>query len=76
MTNLLLKFNTYREEEMRKLYQLKYPIGNVTTINLTILKGGVQYNVVPAEMRATFDMRIGINTDLNEFEQQVPLSIL
>lgn len=71
MTKLLNKLNKFREEEMRKLNVLKYPYGNVTIINLTILQGGVQNNVVPAEMTATFDMRISINTDLNEFEQQV-----
>lgn len=39
MTKLLEKINAFREEEMRKLNVLKYPYGNVTTINLTMLKG-------------------------------------
>lgn len=43
----------------------------MTTINLTIVKGGVQDNVIPAEMRAVVDMRISVNTDLDEFEKQV-----
>lgn len=71
MTNLLVKLNEFRDEEMRKFMELKYPYGNVTTINLTILKGGVQYNVIPSEMRATFDVRVSVNTDLDVFEQQV-----
>lgn len=65
------KLTEYRTEEKRKLKELKYPYGNVTSINLTILKGGIQNNVVPAEMSAIFDMRISVNTDLDEFEQMV-----
>lgn len=71
MTNLLEKLNEFRDEEMKKFMEWKYPYGNVTTINLTILNGGVAYNVIPSEMRATFDVRVSVNTDLNEFEQQV-----
>lgn len=94
MTRLLAKINAFRDEEQRKFAKVNYPYyGNITTINLTILrgllfdichllfyqlsksyswlKGGVQYNVIPAEMRATFDMRNSIGTDLNEVKQQV-----
>lgn len=65
------KFAELREQEKKKLTELKYPYGNVTTINLTILKGGVQSNVIPAEMSATYDMRVSVNADLDAFEQQV-----
>lgn len=65
------KFMEFRKEELKKLNELKYPYGNVTTINLTVLRGGVENNVIPAQMRATFDIRISINTDLEEFEHQV-----
>lgn len=72
MTKLLAKINAFREEEERKFAKVNYPYyGNITTINLTILRGGVQYNVIPAEMRATFDMRNSIETDLNDVKQQV-----
>lgn len=43
----------------------------VTSINLTRIKGGVENNVIPAEMSAYFDIRISVNTDLDAFEQQV-----
>lgn len=33
-------------------------LGDVTTVNLTMLKGGVAYNVIPSEMDITFDLRI------------------
>lgn len=65
------KLTEYREQEKRKWKDLKLPYGNVTSINLTILKGGVQNNVIPAEMSATFDIRVSVNTDLDEFEKQV-----
>lgn len=71
MTYLLGKLNEFREEESRKLNELKYPYGNVTTINLTILKGGAQNNVIPAEMSATFDMRLSVNIDVDAFKAQV-----
>lgn len=71
LTILLDKLNEFRKEEKRKLTELKYPYGNVTSINWTILKGGVQDNVVPAEMTVTFDIRVSINADLNELEQKV-----
>lgn len=65
------KMSEYRAKEKQKLQDLKYPEGNVTSINLTIVKGGVANNVIPAALSATFDMRISTNTDLNAFEQQV-----
>ena len=48
----------------------------VTSINLTILKGGVEYNVIPAEMSATINLRFSIDTDLDAFERQVKYKFL
>lgn len=45
--------------------------GDVTTINLTKLEGGVQTNVVPPELRVTFDCRVSLNTDHEEFEKWI-----
>lgn len=67
------KLYEYRAEEKRKVEELNYPLGNVTSINLTILKGGVANNVIPAELSATFDIRVSFNTEFDEFEQQVSL---
>lgn len=61
----------FRAGELRKLNELKYPYGNVTTINLTILKGGAQINQIPAELSASFDIRVGVSADLDEFDNQV-----
>lgn len=35
-----------------------FTLGDVTTVNLTMVKGGVAYNVIPAEMDVSFDLRI------------------
>lgn len=71
LSYLVAKFMEFRRDELRKLNELKYPYGNVTTINLTVLRGGVENNVIPAQMSATFDIRISVNTDLHAFEHQV-----
>lgn len=38
LSYVLAKFMEFRKEESRKLNELKYPYGNLTTINLTKLK--------------------------------------
>lgn len=38
--------------------------GAVTSVNLTKLEGGVAYNVVPASMSASFDIRVAPDVDL------------
>ena len=47
------------------------PIGEVTTTNLTMLEGGVQYNVIPDKLKVGFDMRITPTTDLVELEEKM-----
>ncbi|KAL1116413.1 hypothetical protein AAG570_004887, partial [Ranatra chinensis] len=46
-------------------------LGDVTTINLTTLKGGVQNNVVPPELVVGFDCRLSVTTDLEAFEKWI-----
>lgn len=36
-----------------------------------MLQGGVQYNVVPAELKVGFDMRVTPLYDLDEFDKQL-----
>ena len=43
------RFMDYRQTQKDKMEKNNLPIGEVTTLNLTMLEGGVQYNVVPAE---------------------------
>ncbi|KAM8716719.1 hypothetical protein ACLKA7_003570 [Drosophila subpalustris] len=46
-------------------------IGDVTTVNITRLGGGVQSNVVPPFLTAGFDTRIALDTDLGKHEDQL-----
>lgn len=38
-------------------------IGQVTSVNMTMLKGGCQLNVVPPELSAGFDVRLSVDED-------------
>uniref|UniRef100_A0AAR2KEG5 Peptidase M20 dimerisation domain-containing protein n=1 Tax=Pygocentrus nattereri TaxID=42514 RepID=A0AAR2KEG5_PYGNA len=50
---------------------LCFTLGDVTTVNMTMVHGGVAYNVIPAEMDVSFDLRIPPTVDLQEFEEQI-----
>ena len=64
--NKLLEF---REKQKQKLeMDSSLTLGDVTTVNLTLMSGGVQVNVVPDKFVLTFDIRITPRTNLDEFE--------
>ena len=46
-------------------------LGDVTTVNLTIMEGGIQTNVVPDKFKLTFDIRITPTTNIDEFEAMI-----
>lgn len=60
-----------RENVLRMENNPELTIGDVTTVNLTILSGGKQDNVVPPYMDVTFDVRLAIDVDHKAFEDQV-----
>lgn len=45
--------------------------GDITSVNLTIVNGGVLRNVIPATITAMFDIRLVPDFDLKAFEKQV-----
>ncbi|OMH79238.1 Aminoacylase-1A [Zancudomyces culisetae] len=45
--------------------------GEVTAVNLTILEGGKQQNVVPATYSATFDIRVSPRRNIVEFRKMI-----
>ena len=49
-------------------YTFSLTLGDVTTVNLTFMSGGVQMNVVPNEFTVGFDIRITPTTPLDKFE--------
>ncbi len=40
-------------------------------MNLTMMSGGVQMNVVPNEFKVGFDIRITPTTDMKQFEAMI-----
>lgn len=72
---LIDKLMDLREHEVKRLENNpELNIGDVTTVNLTIVKGGVQTNVVPPLLTVAFDVRIAIDVDHTEFEANVKFS--
>ncbi|PSN38838.1 Aminoacylase-1 [Blattella germanica] len=66
------RFMDFREQEKKKLQSNpNLTVGDVTTVNLTQLKGGVQSNVVPPELVVVFDVRLAVTVDHAEFEAMV-----
>jgi len=76
MQKVVNKFLAYREEQKQLLENNpNLTLGDVTTVNLTLLSGGVQVNVVPAEISIAFDIRVPPTVDyeklMKEFETWV-----
>lgn len=69
MINKFLDFRGAEEKRLKTTGCLR--LGDVTTVNMTMLQGGVQFNVVPNEMSAGFDIRIPPTVDLVKFEEQI-----
>jgi len=62
----------FRKSQVEKLANdSSLEIGDVTTVNLTQLRGGVQSNVVPPVLEAVFDIRIAVTVDIPAFEKQI-----
>ncbi|XP_017057398.1 aminoacylase-1B-like [Drosophila ficusphila] len=66
------KMMEFREGQVKRLKNNpELQIGDVTTINLTTVDGGVQSNVVPPLLTACFDVRLSHNINVIEFEAQL-----
>jgi aminoacylase len=46
-------------------------LGEVMTVNLTMLEGGVLANVVPDQFKLTFDVRLPPSYSSTDFENQL-----
>ncbi|XP_053602998.1 aminoacylase-1-like [Plodia interpunctella] len=64
------KFMKFREEERKKV-AAGTPLGEVTTVNLTQVEGGVQINVIPENLSVSFDIRVAPERDHDEFEEMI-----
>ncbi|XP_056638469.1 aminoacylase-1-like isoform X1 [Diorhabda sublineata] len=67
---ILNKLYEFRKEQQKKLKDNpNLTIGDVTTVNLTEVKGGVQANVIPPEFILTVDSRLAITVDFKKWEE-------
>ena len=67
--NKLLEFRSQEKERLEANPELT--LGDVTTVNLTLMEGGVQVNVVPDKFVLNFDIRITPKTNIVEFEEML-----
>ncbi|CAH1644523.1 unnamed protein product [Spodoptera littoralis] len=70
MHYIINKFMTLRAEEKSKVDSGTW-VGDITTINLTQLSGGVQINVLPENLTVSFDIRIAPDVDHDEFDDMI-----
>ncbi|XP_055684952.1 aminoacylase-1-like [Lutzomyia longipalpis] len=69
---LIDKLMDLRKYEVKRLENNpELLIGDVTTVNLTKISGGVQSNVVPPLLTIGFDIRLAVDVDHTEFLQQL-----
>ena len=69
---LMNKFLSFRKSEEQRLENNpNLTIGDVTTVNITTINGGIQQNVVPPEISMSVDARMSVNIDHEQFEQDM-----
>ncbi|ESO12051.1 hypothetical protein HELRODRAFT_62927 [Helobdella robusta] len=71
LRSIINSFLDFREKEKERKEKCCLTQGDVTSVNLTILQGGVQVNVVPDKFVACFDVRVPPSVDLEEFERTI-----
>ncbi|XP_077982510.1 aminoacylase-1-like [Glandiceps talaboti] len=67
--NSFLAFREEQKQLLQKNEELK--LGDVTTVNMNKLEGGIAYNVVPMQFVASFDIRLAPTVDMKEFEEKI-----
>lgn len=69
LRNLLDRFFDYRATQAARLSNdPELTIGDVTTVNVTMVEGGVQSNVVPPDFTIMTDFRLAVDVNHEEFE--------
>ncbi|XP_029455365.1 aminoacylase-1 isoform X2 [Rhinatrema bivittatum] len=72
LCKVITSFLDFRKKEMARLNSdPSLTLGDVTTVNMTKVNGGVSYNVVPSDLTVTFDLRIPPTVDLKAFEEKM-----
>lgn len=69
LRNLLDRFFKYRATQVERLNNdPELSIGDVTTVNVTMVNGGVLSNVVPPDITIMTDFRLAVDVNHDEFE--------
>lgn len=69
---ILDRFYDYRETQVQKLKENPdLTIGDVTTVNITMINGGVQLNTVPPNIKIMTDIRLAVDVNHEDFENMV-----
>lgn len=76
LMKFLSHFVSWRDEELKKLTEQKLDIGEVTSININMLKSGkfsedfstFQPNIIPSDAEASIDIRCAPSVDLDELD--------
>jgi aminoacylase len=69
LRRLLDRFFDYRATQVERLSSdPELTIGDVTTVNVTMVEGGVQSNVVPPDFTIMTDFRLAVDVDHEGFE--------
>lgn len=68
---MINKFMNWREYEKLRMKNCNFAAGDITSINLTMLNGGCQINVVPPELTVGFDVRLSVDINVEEIENTV-----
>lgn len=71
LANLTSKIMELRRAETKKMADKKLFIGDVTSVNITKVHGGIQTNVIPSEYKMTVDFRLALDIDHVEFENRL-----
>lgn len=72
MRILLNEIYDFRKIQQKRLEDNpNLELGDVTSINVTKISGGVQRNVLPAFVEVTVDIRIALDVNLEEFEAMI-----
>ncbi|CAK1549476.1 unnamed protein product [Leptosia nina] len=69
---MINKFMSLRDEQKSILdNDRRLTTGDVTTVNLTQVHGGIQSNVIPEKLTVVFDCRLAVAVDHDDFENMI-----
>ncbi|VDM24593.1 unnamed protein product, partial [Hydatigera taeniaeformis] len=71
---LMGRLLAYRESEKKKLEEMKgndLALGSVVTLNINVIRGGIEANIVPSEIEVQVDFRLPPTIDFDAFEGQL-----